>query len=71
MKKAIRVVDAKSAHGMDKSWNFNLITGPKWFIVCGDCEQEFVAQLPLRDNPTVVCKHCGAHNRLSVVFKGV
>jgi len=61
-------VKPKRAEGYEVSWNFNLFSGPKWTIVCGNCEATFEKRIPLIDYPTVVCPHCNAINELNLVL---
>ena len=38
--------------------------GPKFTIVCGKCLYTFRQRVPVMDNPTVLCPHCGIINVL-------
>ena len=37
-------------------------SGPKFTIVCGNCDLVFKKRILMVDNPGITCPHCGAVN---------
>jgi phage FluMu protein Com len=53
--------------GWNFSWNFNLISGPKLTINCGNCSNTFKQRVDVVNFPAVRCPFCGAINKLDLV----
>lgn len=64
MKKEI--VNAKQFQGYNMSLMQLFGKGPKYTIVCGNCEYTFSKRISMVDYPTVECPRCNILNRLSL-----
>ncbi len=62
------IVDPKWWDGWALTPSMLVGIGPKYKIVCGDCEVSFTKRLPLVRSPVVVCPHCGTRNRIPMDF---
>ena len=63
----MKIVTPKWMSGRNMSWNLNLLSGPKFTIICGECGLTFSKRLELVDYPCVACPFCGTVNRLPLV----
>ena len=62
----MKTVEPNWFRGYNLSWNFNILSGPKFTINCGACNNTFKKRIDVVHKPAVVCPFCGAVNKLDL-----
>ena len=60
-------VAPKRFSGSNVSWNLNLLSGPKFYIECGQCGAGFEERIRVMNYPRVCCPYCYTVNKLPLV----
>ena len=63
------IVAPSYVSGMNYSWNLNIFSGPKFYIVCGECGCGFYARLPRFNYPVIACPNCCVGNEIPIEYR--